>query len=95
MSNNKFLHIPPTCILLMPSTTGNGGAYFKAVCTKCPDEGLECNADGSSLKCFNCGKDGWMLTYDEPQMELEAMLLAMNGGSLLEDWKESRRVGEQ
>lgn len=93
MPNMEFIHNAPRCILLMPNTKGGSGAYFECKCTICPDVGIECNADGSQIKCFNHDPEGWVLQYDEEKMELKAMLLAMNGGSLLEEWEVKRRDG--
>lgn len=88
-----FKHYPPTVIMLMPSAKGNGGAYFEATCTECPDRGLHCVAFGTDHNCFNRDEDGWILQYDKEKMELKAMLIAMNGDSLLNKWEVSRRDG--
>ena len=90
-SDFDFLHIPPICYLHLPNSTGAGGAYFMARCMDCQEHGLICDADGTGIKCFNRDEDGWMIMYDHEKMELKAMLLAMNGSSMLDKW-ESRKV---
>lgn len=90
MNNKSFLHIPPTCYLFLDRADGKGGAFFKATCTKCPDMGLECMANGNKINCFNRDNDGWLMLYEETNMELEAMVLAMNGEELLKEWKDMR-----
>ena len=93
MPRMEFIHNAPRCILLMPSVNGGNGAYFECKCTICPDIGIDCTAEGSPLRCFNHDPEGWILQYDQEKMELKAMLLAMNGRSLLDDWEVMRHDG--
>lgn len=90
MPIKKFIHIPPKCILLMPSANGDGGAYFEATCTACPDRGTVCYALDHGY-CAGVNIDDEIMIYNKTRGELEAMLLAMNGGKMLAEWKEERK----
>ena len=71
-----FRHEAPDCYLLMPAQgKAEQGAYFKSTCSKCD----ECTADGT---CFKTAP-----FYDREVQELECIILAMNGGKMLAEYR--------
>lgn len=88
----QFIHRPPHCHMLVESTMGaEQGAYFTATCTACPDRGSTCDADGCECPYHLDPQDPrYRLKYDQTRAELECLVLAMNGGAKLFEWKAAR-----